>query len=169
MANVDVSRGERDQPLQRLSDQLSGSPAEHRFERAIRGHDRAVPVHRDDPLRGGFEQQPQLAIARLVPARLELFLDPAALRDVQLEAGEPRHLSVDVAIGAPTTLNPRDRPVWQDDSERVVPRVLALRALDFAEEREHMWAILFVHAAQPGLEGGWFLGVETVAQAEPLI
>ena len=122
--DVRVTNGRRHQPLDGLADQLARRPAEHRFEGAIRRHDRRLRIHRDNALRGGLQQQLQFPIALLVTARLERLLGPPALGDVEIEPGEPRDLAVGSAVGASQTLYPRHVPVGQHDAKRVVPRIL---------------------------------------------
>jgi hypothetical protein len=106
MPHVRVPQRGWHQPLDRLTDQFARAPAEHRFERMIRRHDRAPRIDHHDALFGGFQQQAELAIVFLVASRLEHLLGLTARGDVELEPGEPQDLSVGVAVGATPTLNP---------------------------------------------------------------
>jgi hypothetical protein len=77
---IPVSKRRWHQTLDPLADQVDGRPAEHRFERVIRGDDHALGVHRHDALRGGLEQRPQRAIVFLLAARPPRLLRRCSLK-----------------------------------------------------------------------------------------
>src|SRR5689334_19030806 len=66
MVRVTLTKGWRNQLLDGFADQLFGRPAEHRCQRMIRRHDRTLRVHDNNALSGGFQEQPEFAIAFLV-------------------------------------------------------------------------------------------------------
>jgi hypothetical protein len=97
---VPVAKCSWHQPLDPLADQVAGRPAEHGFERMIRGDDHALGVDRHDPLRGGLEQRPKRAIVFRLAVRPPRLLHPAVLVEVEIEPGEPPDIAVGVAVGA---------------------------------------------------------------------
>ena len=67
----------------------------------------ALRIHRHDALRGGLEQQPQLAIVFLVAARLERLFSLSPRGDVQLETNESSDRASGFAFDAAEALYPR--------------------------------------------------------------
>src|SRR5215467_14481721 len=59
----------------------------------------------------------QSAIMLLVAASLALLFGATALRDIQLEPGEPYYLSVGIAMRVAQTLYPRDGPIGPHNAE----------------------------------------------------
>ena len=134
----------------RLADQLVGGPAEHRFDRTIGKDERPLRSGRNDALRGGLEQRPQRTIVFLVAPRLEGFLGPAALGDVELEAGQPRDLAGLIAFGASQALHPSHLTIRERDAVCVIPRIL--ESQDLLECARHPRTVFDVHTRQPGVE-----------------
>ena len=157
----------RNQSFDRLADQRIRGPAKHRFERAIRHHNRTGGVDRDDALGCRFQQEPQLAIVFLVATGLPRLLHAPARRDVEFKTRQPSHLAGGVAIGTSQALHPQHGSIRLQEPVGVVPRILA--AGNFFERRMHLGSIVDVDVSEPGLERRRLVGGKTESGSEGVV